>query len=65
MPSRSRAQHDASGIALPDREREHAVETLDAARAPFGIGFKDDLSVTLREEAIALGRKLAAQLPVM
>ena len=58
-------QHDAPGIALPDREREHAVEALDAARAPFGVSLEDDLGVALREEAVTLGRELAAQLAII
>ena len=54
-------QNDAAGVALPYREREHAVKAFDAARSPFRIGFEDDFSVALREKAIALGRKLGAQ----
>jgi hypothetical protein len=53
-------EHDATGIALPHRKSEHAVEALDAARPPFGIGFENDFGVALREEAIALRREIAA-----
>ena len=58
-------EHDAAGLALPDRESEHAVEALDAARAPFRIGFEDDFGVALREEAISLLHELAAQLAII
>ena len=55
-------QHDAPGIALPDREGEHPVKTLNAAWSPFLVGFEDDFGVAPGEEPIAFGRKIAAQL---
>ena len=54
-------QHDAAAVALPDREREHAVEALDTARAPGVIGLDDDLGVAFGEEAIALRFERAPQ----
>ena len=58
-------QDHASGLALPDREGKHAVEALDAARAPFRVSFQDDLGVALREKAVALRLKFAAQFAVI
>ena len=55
-------KNDAPAISLPDREREHAVKALDAARAPLFICFEDDFGVALGKEAIAFFPQFAAQL---
>ena len=64
MPSRSRASDDA-GVALGDREREHADEVVDAAGAPAVVGLEHHLGVRGREEAVAGGLQLLAQLLVV
>ena len=40
-------EHDTAGFALGNREREHAVEALDAARPPGVIGLEDDFGVAV------------------
>src|SRR4249920_2048828 len=55
-------QHDAAGIALPQRKGEHALEALHAIRAPGVIRFQDDFGVAVGEEAITLALQLRAQL---
>jgi hypothetical protein len=54
-------EHDAAAVALPDREREHAAEALDAARAPGMPGLENDFGVAAGEEAVAAGFQLPAQ----
>jgi hypothetical protein len=54
-------QDDAPAIAFPDRECEHPIKSLDAARSPFLVGFEDDFGVALGEESIAFAREFAAQ----
>ena len=42
----------AAGVALPDRKREHALEVVDAIRAPGGVGLEDDLGIAIRKEMV-------------
>ena len=58
-------ERDAPGVALGDREGEHAREAVDAGLAPAVPGLRDDLRVARREEAQAVGLELAAQLAVV
>ena len=50
---------------VPDRERPHPVEALDAALAPLAVGLEDHLRVRLRAEAMALRLELGPQLDVV
>ena len=54
-----------SGVTVGDGEREHALEAVDATQPPFVECLDHDLAVGRREEAIALGLKLFAQLLVV
>ena len=59
------AEQHAPAVALPDREREHAVEAADEVLAPGVIGLEQHLGVAVGVEAVALGLELAAQLGVV
>ncbi len=59
------AEQHAAAVALPDREREHAVETADEVLAPGVVGLEQHLGVAVGVEAVALGLELAAQLGVV
>ncbi len=50
---------------VPDREREHAVQSLDALLAPGMVRLDDDLAVAVGEEVIAGGTQFVAQLRVV
>jgi len=58
-------QRDSSRVALVDREGEHAVEALDALRAPGMEALQRDFGVAVGEEAIAACRQLLAQRAVV
>ena len=45
-------------VAVPEREREHAAEALDAALAPRLPRMHDHLGVALRAEGVAEPREL-------
>jgi hypothetical protein len=49
-------------VAIPDGEGEHAVEALDAARAPLAVGEQHDLGVGVRAKRVAARDQLVAQL---
>jgi hypothetical protein len=59
------AQGQDTGVALGDREREHAQEALDAARPPAVERFEQHLGVGVGEEAVACALELGAQLAVV
>ena len=65
MPKRSREQKSRRRAAVPERERPHAVEALDAVVAPLLVGGEHDLGVGLRPEAVAVRLELSAQLDVV
>ena len=46
---------------VPDREREHAVEAVEASRAPLLVGAKHDLRVGSGLEGAAALRELGCQ----
>jgi hypothetical protein len=48
--------------AVPDREREHSVEALDARGPPLGVRVEHDLGVGVRAERATGRRQLLAQL---
>jgi hypothetical protein len=48
-------------ITVPQREREHAPEALDALLAPLLPGVNDHLGIALRAEDVAQGRELGDQ----
>ena len=50
---------------VPDREREHAVQRVDAFLAAIGVELQDDFRVALRLERVALGDQLLPDLPVV
>jgi hypothetical protein len=52
-------------LAVPDRERPHPVELVDAALAPLAVAREQHLRVGLAAEAIALRAQLLAQLEVV
>src|SRR5205085_2931428 len=58
-------QRNPSALPLVDGEGEHALEPLDAARAPGVPGLQDHLGVAAREEAVAEPLKLVAKLLVI
>src|SRR5207237_215636 len=60
----ARAEEPASR-AVPEGERPHDVEALDAAGTPLAVGGEDVLGVGRAAEAMALRRELAAQLSVV
>src|SRR5262249_3880764 len=47
---------------VPDREREHAVEPLEARRSPFEVRAQNDFGVRRRREAMPLRFELRTQL---
>src|SRR5581483_9504186 len=47
---------------IPQREGEHAVETIQATGTPRPIGREDDFRIGFRSKSMALGLKLAPQL---
>ena len=53
MPSRSRDEQQPAPRRVPDREREHAAEALDAVVAPLLVGVDDRLGVGPRAVAMA------------
>ena len=55
-------QDNATGIALPEREREHAQKAFDAFCAPRMVRFDNDLGVPIGEKSIAAGLELFAKL---
>ena len=55
-------QDNATGIAFPEREREHAQEAFDAVCAPRMVGFDNDLGVPIGEKSIAVGLEFFAKL---
>ncbi len=54
-----------SPFRVPDCERPHAVEPLDAARSPFAVAGEQDLRVGLRPEDVTFAAKLLAKLEVV
>ena len=50
---RSRARNSVLPVAVPQREREHAAEALDAGLAPRLPGVDDDLGVAPGAETVA------------
>src|SRR6476619_1844002 len=46
---------------VPDRQRKHAIEVLDARLAPLLIGCKNDFGIGSGFEAVTAGRELVAQ----
>ncbi len=58
-------QRQPAAVALVEREGEHAVEALHAARPPFRPGLDDHLGVAGGREAVALGLELGAELGII
>src|SRR5512135_1428406 len=52
-------------ITVPQREREHAAEALDAGFAPLLPGVDDHLGVALRMKAVPTARELRNELLVV
>ena len=52
-------------LLLPDHNGKHALEALQAIRAPGVIGLEHHLGVTVGAETVALGLQLLAQLAVV
>src|SRR5581483_9312229 len=52
-------------VGVPDYERPHAVEAVDAPLAPFAIRGEDHLAVRARREGVAFREQLFAQLQVV
>ncbi len=55
-------EHHAPAFAFCNRESEHALEALDAARPPGVVTFQNDFGVAVREEAITFALEFASQL---
>jgi hypothetical protein len=58
-------QHQPAGVALVDRQGEHADEVVDEVLAPAVVGLRDDLGVGRGEEPVAVPAQLVAQLAVV
>src|SRR5690606_370625 len=58
-------ERQPSAVALPEREREHAVKALDAVASPRVARLQHDFGVAVREEAVAERLEFAPQLPVV
>src|SRR5205085_10694619 len=56
------SEEELTGLAVPDGKREHAMESLDAARAPGGVGSKYHLGVGFGEKAAPFALQLGSQL---
>jgi hypothetical protein len=54
-------EHQPLGAAIPDRKREHAVQSLDAGFSPLGERLQQHLGVGARPELLAGGPKLGPQ----
>src|SRR6185312_4821698 len=54
-------QHETLVPVVPQREREHAAEPLDAARPPFDIGVEQRLGIGTGAETMAPAFQLGAQ----
>ena len=52
-------------LPVPDRERPHPVEPLDAASAPLVVGGEDHLGVRAGAEAVTAGLELTPELEVV
>ncbi len=53
------------GLAVPDGEREHAVQAFDAGFAPLEIGAQDDFGIAVGMEMMAQRDQFAAQFRVV
>ena len=62
LPKRSRASSARAAARVDEREREHAVEALERARAPALERGEHDLGVRARAERVARALELGAQL---
>ena len=58
-------QRQLTGVGVDDREREHALEMLDAVGAPAVERLEDHLTVGGREEGVAVAREFIAQLAIV
>jgi hypothetical protein len=58
-------EHETSGPALVQREREHPVEVVDAPCTPPVVGLEDHLRVRVRTEPVTDRLELRPQLPVV
>ena len=65
LPSRSRASSTRRAPLIGDREREHAVEALDAGVAVLLVGVDDGFGVGLGAERWPRASQVAAQLAVV
>ena len=58
-------ERDSAAFALVDGEGEHALEALDAVRAPGVVRLGDHFGVAIGEEAVAAALKLVAKLAII
>ena len=58
-------REEPSSIRVPEGEREHALEPVDARVPPFGVRAQDHLGVAGGAEAMALRLQRPAQFPVV
>ena len=58
-------QKQRSSLSVPDREREHSVQPLEAVDALFSVKTEHDLHVTPAAEATALRFQLPPQLAIV
>ena len=58
-------EHQPFAGGVPDRLRPHAVEALEAVRAPLAVGGERDLRVARPCEAVAARRELGAEFDVV
>ena len=54
-------EEEAPGAGVPDREREHAAEALDARVSPLLVAVHDDFRVGVRPEPVPAALELGAQ----
>ena len=64
-PEAVAGEDEAPATAVPEPERPHAVEMLEAIRAPLGVRVEDDLRVGLGAELRPLSLELAPQLDIV
>ena len=60
-PDRIARKRQATLLAIPDGDGEHAVQTGPRIVAPFAIGRQDRLGVAVRVKAVATPRQILAQ----
>src|SRR5207302_3043025 len=64
-PETVACEHELAALAVPDRDREVAVEAGETTHAPFLVRVRDHLGVRGRGEVVAAPLQLGAKLDVV